>query len=284
MSYLMSSVVFFPFDLFGSSGAKAGAELLADAFAELLTDNRRESIKTRADVYMKRVRARSFTFEKLADYRDWRKRTQLSVRQAWRKKDFLLWVSGNHLGVLPLYDELAGSGSDTLVVQFDAHLDIHRFMECTPELSHGNFLLHASRPLPKIINLGHRDLLLRPDYIRKYYHKAFSAQEVLLNPDPVLQYLSKTAGTAQKVLIDIDCDVFDPAYFPAVSNPLPFGLTPQMLLQLVHAAWSERVVGLSLSEFDPGRDRNDQSLTTLVWFLEYFLLKRHEKLRETDVQ
>jgi len=57
-----------------------------------------------------------------------------------------------------------------------------------------------------------------------------------------------------------------------------------MLLQLVHAAWSERVVGLSLSEFDPGRDRNDQSLTTLVWFLEYFLLKRHEKLRETDVQ
>jgi hypothetical protein len=30
------------------------------------------------------------------------------------------------------------------------------------------------------------------------------------------------------------------------------------------AAWSERVIGVALSEFDPARDRNDQSLGTLV--------------------
>jgi hypothetical protein len=49
-----------------------------------------------------------------------------------------------------------------------------------------------------------------------------------------------------------------------------------MLLRLVDAAWSENVVGLALSEFDPARDINDRSLATLLWLLEFVLLKRHE--------
>jgi agmatinase len=61
-----------------------------------------------------------------------------------------------------------------------------------------------------------------------------------------------------------------------VAHPLPFGLSPQLVLRLVEAAWSERVVGVALSEFDPARDRQDQSLSTLVWLLEYLLLKRYE--------
>jgi hypothetical protein len=36
------------------------------------------------------------------------------------------------------------------------------------------------------------------------------------------------------------------------------------------------VAAVALSEFDPGRDREDRSLSTLVWLLEYLLLKRHE--------
>jgi hypothetical protein len=36
------------------------------------------------------------------------------------------------------------------------------------------------------------------------------------------------------------------------------------------------VAGVILSEFDPGRDRNDQSLATLIWLLERLLLRRYE--------
>jgi hypothetical protein len=36
------------------------------------------------------------------------------------------------------------------------------------------------------------------------------------------------------------------------------------------------VAGLLVSEFDPGRDRDDRGLSTLVWLLEYLLLRRHE--------
>lgn len=62
-----------------------------------------------------------------------------------------------------------------------------------------------------------------------------------------------------------------------VAHPLPFGLSPHTVLRFLDAVWSDRVIGVALSEFDPGRDRNDQSLSTLVWLLEYLLLKRYER-------
>jgi arginase family enzyme len=270
-----TSAVFFPFDLFGSAGARTGAELLADAFREMLADNRRESRPTRAAAYQPHVKMRELPFETMDEYQNWRSRGRSAVRQAWKKDDFLLWVTGNHLGTLPIYDEMAARG-DTLVVQFDAHLDVYNLSDCTTELSHGNFLLHCDGPLPRIINIGHRELLLRPDYVGQYYEWACPAAALVFDPVAALARVRAVSREAPRVFIDIDCDVFDPAFFPATAHPLPFGLSSQLLLCCLDAAWSERVVGVALSEFDPGRDRNDQGLATLVWLLEYLLLRRYE--------
>src|SRR5205823_6121986 len=117
-------------------------------------------------------------------YQDWRRRGRLAVRQALRKDAFLLWVIGNHLGVLPVYDELAGRAADTLVVQLDAHLDVYNLSDCTEELSHGNFLLHCAGPLPALVNVGARELLLRPDHVGRYYRHVFPAAAVALDPEP----------------------------------------------------------------------------------------------------
>ncbi len=86
----------------------------------------------------------------------------------------------------------------------------------------------------------------------------------------------------KRIWIDIDCDVLDPAFFPATGQPLPMGLTPQQLLRCLDAVWSPRVAGVSISEFEPARDRNDQSLSLLVWLVEYLLLKRYEKRTSTS--
>jgi agmatinase len=271
-----TNIVAFPFDLFGSAGTAAGAQLLADALRELLADNKREQLPTRAKAYQDKVRLREFTFETLADYQDWRGQARQAVRQTWRKNEFLLWITGNHLGALPVYDELAPRAERTLVIQFDAHLDIYNLSDCTAELSHGNFLLHSAGPLPTLVNLGHRELLLRPDYVERYYRRTFSAAELAVDPEPAVAYLREVCRDAERVFLDLDCDVFDPAFFPALSHPLPFGLAPTLLLRLLDAAWSERVVGVGLAEFDPAHDDNDRSLSTLVWLLEYLLLKRHE--------
>jgi agmatinase len=242
----------------------------------MLADNRRERAPTRAKAYSGRVQTRQFSFETLPAYQDWRGRARRLVRQTLRKKEFLLWITGNHLGVLPVYDELAQHADKTLVVQLDAHLDVYNLSDCTTELSHGNFLLHCAGPLPAIWNLGGRELLLRPEYIRQYYDRVFPADVLAIDPESALRQLRKASQAADRVFVDLDCDVLDPAFFPAVTHPLPFGLTTQLMLRILDAVWTKAVLGLAISEFDPGRDRNDQSLSTLIWLLEYVLLKRYE--------
>jgi arginase family enzyme len=276
---VQTTAIVFPFDLFGSAGTGAGAELLADELREILADNKRERVPTRARAYTDKVRLRDITFETLDAYQSWRTRGRQAVRQALRRGDFVLWLTGNHLGALPLYDELAEEGQKTLIVQFDAHLDIHHFSDCTPELSHGNFLLHCAS-LPPLLNLGHRELLLLPDSIARYYRQTFSAEQIALAEEAVVSQLRSAAAGAERLFFDIDCDVLDAAFFPATPHPIPFGLSPPTLLTLLEAAWSDKVVGVSFSEFDPARDRNDQSLATLVWLLEWLLLKRYESFPE----
>jgi arginase family enzyme len=273
---MKTSLVCFPFDLFGGGGAGAGAALIADEIREVLADNRRERVPTRAAAYTDQVRLREFTFETIAALADWRQKGRQAVRKALRQGDFLIWVSGNHLGALPVYDELSALGESALVVQFDAHLDVHHFADCTAEPSHGNFLLHCAGALPPLINVGHRDLLLPPDYVGRFFRRTFPAAELAADPQPAVDALRAMAAKADRVFIDLDCDVFDPAYFPATTQPVPFGLDPLLLLRLVEAAWTPKAAGVLASEFDPGRDRDDRSLAAVVWLLEYLLLRRYE--------
>lgn len=270
---LNTSFHFFPFDLFGGGGARAGVELLADAVREMLEDNRRERVPTRARAYARKVRLTDWAFDKLEDYRDWRTAAARAIKDDLGKGDFVVWCSGNHLGVLPVYESL---GPDTVVLQFDAHLDIHNLTDCTSELSHGNFLLHRKKPGPHIVNVGHRDLLLRPEYITEHYEQAAPATIVHADYRAFVGPLRSRFTLAKQIWIDIDCDVFDVAYFPGIAQSLPFGLSPSLVLTLLDELWSDKVIGLSLSEFDTARDVRDQSLATLVWLLEWTLLRVHE--------
>jgi agmatinase len=263
----------FPFDLFGSAGTGAGAQLLGDAVREMLADARRETRPARSDGYRDHVRVREFLFDTPARVADWRKTARSTVRAALKADDRVLWLAGNHLGVLPVYEEL---GPDALVVQFDAHLDIYNLADCTSELSHGNFLLHAEEKLPAVVNVGSRDLFLPTEHAAAHYREILTAEDVAVDPDRVIRQLNKRARSADRVWIDIDCDVIDPAFFPAVQHPQPMGLSPAFVLRVLSAVWSEKVVGVSISEFDPGRDRADQSLGTLMWLVEWCLLKWFE--------
>jgi arginase family enzyme len=206
----------------------------------------------------------------------WRRRARQAIRAAWRHGGFLLWLAGNHLAALPIYEELAQPGQNALILQFDAHLDIQQFSDCTTELSHGNFLRHCPAPLPRIINIGHRDLLMLPGDIAEYYHAAIDTPALVSDPEAGLDQVRQAVKRAERVFIDIDCDVFDPAFLPAAAHPLPLGLTPHVLLRFLEVAWSGAVVGLSISEFDPGRDEKDRSLSLLVWLLEHVFLKQYE--------
>jgi agmatinase len=268
-------VIVFPFDLFGSPGTSAGASLMGDALREMLADNRRETQPSRCRAYQSHVRLKEFAFDTLDGVRKWRRTARTAARSALGKGEFLLWLGGNHLSVLPVFEEL-GAKAGAIVVQFDAHLDVYNLAGCSEDLSHGNFLLHGESPLPPILHVGHRDLFLPRDHTAKHFRAVFPAEQLAIDLDAVADRIRAETRRAERVWIDIDCDVFDPAFFPAVTHAQPFGMAPVALMRLIDPVWSDRVVGVSVSEFEPGRDRADQSLATLVWLLEWLLLKRYE--------
>ncbi len=272
-----TQIVTAPYDLFGNPGTRRGAELLTDALREMQADNRRETQPIRAEAYQPYLRFQEIALDTPADYANWPTTARKLARQILRKPDFLLWLGGNHLAVLPVYEAIAATGlTDSLIVLFDAHLDVYHLVDCQQELSHGNFLMHLSEPRPAIIQIGHRDLFLPENRIARFFQATHSASRCALQPEQVRRDVQQSVANARRVFIDIDCDVFDPATFPAVGQPLPFGLTPREVLALLEAIGLERIEGISISEFDPARDQRDRSLETLVWLIEYLLLRRYE--------
>lgn len=262
-------IVVCPIGAFGSPGTQAGAELVADALQELLDDNAAETRPHRARAYRDRVELHELAFDTPAALADWHTTGRAAAKAAFDASDFVIWVGGNHLSLLPVYEELAERAAT--VVQFDAHLDLYNLGDSQSELNHGNFLRHAAR-LPDLINVGHRDLFLPPSEVARYFRAAHAA-----NTDPAVINRTLTKRGKSPVFLDIDCDVFDPAFFPAIAHPLPFGLSPAQVLRHIEAVWSPRVIGVGVSEFDPGRDVRDQSLAMLIWLLEWLLLRRYEE-------
>lgn len=265
-------VVCFPFDALGNAGCGAGAALLTDAVYEIIEDTEHETRPTRADAYRGRIEVTEYAFDTLPDLATWRETGSKCIRQSLTENRFTLWLGGNHLSVLPVYESLE---ANDLVIQFDAHFDLFDLHDTVEELSHGNFLRHAAS-LPKIVNVGHRDLLIADETVRNVYKETVSAAAVAADFPAIAKQLHAKAAKAKRVWIDIDVDVFDPAFAPAVHQRTPFGLLPQQMLNLLEAVWSSHVVGVSISEFDPGRDGNDQSLLLLGWLVEWILLRAAE--------
>lgn len=279
-----TAVVVFPFDSFGGSGAGAGAELIADELREIVADNRRESVPTRADSYTRKFRIKEYSFDSLAAMNAWRTTGRQAARPLLEgsPQEFFLWLGGSHLACLPVYEE-AVRQTGTWILQLDAHLDIHHFANINPLPTHGNFLRHIERPEPEatrgplpLIQVGHRDLLLPQEEIDGFFHRTFSAMEFAQRRERVLSELEGFLSVAERIVLDIDCDALDPAFFPGTGRPVPAGLSPADFLQIFGCIPPEKLAGVLVSEFDPGRDQSDRSLSLIVWLLETLLLGRHE--------
>lgn len=270
---MKTTIIVCPYAQFGNPGTQRGAELLGDAVRELLDDNRHERRPTRGDAFRDKVRIKELPLDTPAHFESWHKSARGMAKDALDSGDLLIWIGGNHLSVMPLYEEL-GARSRSLIVQFDAHLDIYHHDDTKQELSHGNFIRHLHDPRPKVVNIGHRDQFLLAEEIHEHFDAAVGA--IALDNDRVEKTLAAGIRRADRVAIDIDWDVLDPAYFPAVDDALPFGLSPQQLLRHMQAIWSGKTCAVAFSEFNPSRDDHDRSLQLAVWFVEQVLLWRHE--------
>ncbi len=260
----------FPWDQFGGAGTSHGAVALADVVREIRRDAQREQQPCRTQTLRDRLHLQELAFTQPQHCLRWRERGRRWFRQTLQRHSFILWLGGNHLSVLPVLEELP---PQTLVLQFDAHLDIHDFDDTWNTLSHGNYWRFLSEPRPPAIHLGHRDLFVLPEEAQRFFTAVYSALDITTRLAEVVADLQRQVSQAPRLWIDIDVDVFDPSICPAVQHPLPFGLTGAAFWPFWQAVWSEKVLGVSLSEFDPGRDVREQSLHMLGWFIEHLLLQ-----------
>lgn len=264
---MRTTTIVFPFDQFGNSGTAQGAELLADVLREIVEDTKTEPRAVRAKTFAEQIKIKEYRFETMNALTGWHETGRQAARKALATGEFVIWLGGNHLSVLPLLEELP---TDTLVIQCDAHLDIYKLQDCTTELSHGNFMRHAER-LPTIVNVASRDLFLTTKPISRTFAEVYPVETMAANFQGVLDSLTARAEHASGVWLDIDVDAFDPLFLPAVCEPMPFGMTPMQCLALIQAIGARRLLGISLSEFAPGRDHRDASLHLLGWLIEWLL-------------
>lgn len=261
-----AAVVVFPFDLYGSGGSGRGAELLGDAVREMLDDTRAEETITRPHSYAGRVDVEEHPFDSPEAVGNWRAAGREVIDRHLAAGTFTLWLGGNHLSVLPVFDAL---GAGDLVVQFDAHLDCYALHDTTEALSHGNYLLHVEPPRPKVLVVGHRDLFLTADVVRRTFVAAVPAERL----NDFFGTVQRHTAKAKRVWLDLDVDALDPAYAPGVGQPMPFGLTPPQVLTLMLDCFGDKLAGVSISEFLPAADRDDRTLELLGWLVERLLLK-----------
>ena len=258
--------VVFPLDAFGSAGCGAGAQLLGDVLREMTDDARAEPRPIRTHAFADTLSVTELEFATPADIGRWRATGREAVRAALAEFERTIWLAGNHLGALPVYDEL---GKGDLIILCDAHLDCYDLSDTTTELSHGNFLRSVKKPRPKIAHVGSRDLFLVPADTAPYLDRVFPAEADW--PETLAEVAALATG-AGRVWLDLDADALDPAFAPGVLGPMPMGLTPHQVWQLITAVGPAKLAGLSVSEFCPAADVRDQTLQLLAWLLERLLL------------
>ena len=267
------TAVVFPFDLHGHAGTAAGARLLGDVLREAVDDSAAETVPVRPHAYADKLVVDEVEFDTVQALGAWRLAGRAAVRGRLGPGDFTLWLAGNHLGVLPVYDAL---GPGDVVIQLDAHLDCYDLSDTVEDLSNGNFLRHLGKNRPAVVNVGSRDLFLPPARVADSFAAVYPAELAAADFPAVLAAVRRHAAGAKRVWVDLDADAIDPAFAPAVHQPMPLGLTPQQVWAVFDAAWSPALRGVSVSEFDPGRDVRDTTLELLAWLAERVLLRAVE--------
>jgi agmatinase len=169
------------------------------------------------------------------------------------------FAGGDHAVTIPVARALAALRRAVHVVQFDAHPDLYEEYEGDRE-SHacvGARILEMAH-VASLTQIGIRTMNApQRQTARRYSHRLhlLEAREIA-GEIPVPAHIPRGAD----VYITLDVDVFDPAFAPGVSHPVPAGLAPRAVMNLLQR-WPWNLVGMDVVELNP---RFDQGQRTAV--------------------
>lgn len=270
-------VVFWPFGLFGNPGAESGIGELSQSLVASMAEWEAEP-GCRQHALPARTRIEVCDYLEVEDFLSWREDIRRRFEACLRARDFPVFVGGNHLVALPVYEAYSAMDARVCIVNFDAHLDAYDLASSKERLNHGNFLLHLAKgPRLAIVNVGHRDLTLAPARVREVFDRNYGIEAIAekLLPELIAE-LNGYLREFDLVHFDIDLDVLDPSVLRAVGSPMPCGLAAQQLLGLLNGLWTEKLGGITISEYNGALDADGGGKHFVLWLLERLLLKRVE--------
>lgn len=184
-----------------------------------------------------------------------------------------VFIGGDHSLTAPVVEAVTETIDETVVVvQFDAHTDLAEWM---PESAHhhGNVMRRMLYTCEKaeLLQLGIRGFAgnLDDDVRRKTFSQASIDEDI----ETVLLNLS----SGRRCYLTFDTDVLDPAFAPGTGTPVPMGMHPRQLLQIVKRLVTQnQIVGLDVVELCPTEDRNDMTASLMFHLLMNVLGLVHE--------
>ncbi len=167
-------------------------------------------------------------------------------------------IGGEHTITLGVLKGLGEKASKTVVVSFDAHLDLRdEFMGL--KISHTTFMrrINEETKPAKIIEVGTRAVCREElDYAKKAKIEFITARQIREDgAEHTAKILREKLAGARNIYVSVDMDVLDPAYVPAVQNPEPDGLETHVLLDILCGICNKRVLGFDVVEVAPNYDQ-----------------------------
>jgi agmatinase len=162
-------------------------------------------------------------------------------------------LGGEHTvtyGCLDAFDD------DVAVLCFDAHLDL-RDEYIGRKLSHATFMRRICERIggDRVFHVGVRAVSPNElDFAETTGVDYVTARDLTGDWRGVLATLTDRLRPFDRVYLTLDLDVVDPAYAPAVGNPVPEGLSPTLLLDVLEPLCDARVVGVDVVEVAPTYD------------------------------
>ncbi|MGH9815957.1 MAG: agmatinase [Candidatus Acidiferrales bacterium] len=196
----------------------------------------------------------------LRDVGNWKKtaaRYESLSRSLFAAGKAPFFAGGDHAVTIPVARALAALGQPVHVVQLDAHPDLYPEFEGDPE-SHACVAarLLEMEHIASVTQMGIRTMnAIQEESARRFGERLriVPAREIE-NEIPAPAHISGDA----LVYLTLDLDVFDPAFAPGVSHPVPGGLSPRVVLDfLQRAAW--KLVGMDVVELNPRLDHRDRT-------------------------
>lgn len=165
------------------------------------------------------------------------------------EKDYKVFIGGEHLITLPIFEALHEKLGGLKLVVFDAHHDSYEY----PLSTHYSVFYHLKKELNvDILFVGTRYEMEKSfecvNFISAKEDSYFIRDRIFDFIKDDMHYFS----------VDLDC--LDPKVFPAVNSPVDGGLSIHTLYFLLEQCLSPKTVAVDLVEYSPIQDKKFENL------------------------